>query len=95
MAQKITQAEAIELMNNAGGKIFTVTFIKKNGETRTMNCRRGVQKYVTGVGMRYDPAEHNLFVVFDMQKDAHRIINLETMLELKISGKQFQISEGK
>jgi len=27
------------------GKIFSATFIKKDGTIRTINCRRNVQKY--------------------------------------------------
>lgn len=89
----ITRAEAFRLMLNSDGKIFTTTFVKKNGEVRKMNCRRGVQKYVTGKGMAYNPAEHDLFVVFDMQKDQHRMINLKTMLAIKINGQEFQVEE--
>ena len=53
----------------ADGKIFTVDFIKRtNGEPRTMNCRRNVQKGVKGVGLKFDPKEKDLLVVYDMQK---------------------------
>ena len=30
------------------GKIFSVSFIKKDGTERTMICRLGVQKYLSG-----------------------------------------------
>ena len=53
-----------------GDKIFTVTFVKKDGSIRVMNARRGVKKGVKGVGMSYDPTQKDLVVVFDMQKEA-------------------------
>lgn len=79
----------------AGGKIFTITFIKRtNGETRMMNCRRGVRKGVKGVGLKFKPEEKKLLVVYDMQKietegerGAFRMVNLETLIELKLDGK--------
>lgn len=51
------------------GQIFTVEFIKRsNGELRSMTARRGVKKGVKGVGMSYNPADHNLLTVYDMKK---------------------------
>jgi len=78
-----------------GGKIFTVEFYKRtDGSLRVMNCRRGVQKGVKGVGMAYNPAEKNLLVVYDMQKleegkdekGAFRMINLSDLKTLKMNG---------
>lgn len=67
-------------------KIFTATFVKKDGSVRVMNCRRGVTKGVKGVGMSYDPYEKNLLPVYDMQKGAFRMININTITELKGNG---------
>lgn len=67
-------------------KIFTATFTKKDGTTRVMNCRRGVTKGVTGVGLAYDPYEKNLLPVYDMQKGGFRMININTITELKGNG---------
>ena len=38
------------------GKIFSATFVKKDGTIRTINCRRNVQKGVTGAGLKFSPA---------------------------------------
>ncbi len=77
-----------------GDKIFTVTFVKKDGTVRVMNARRGVKKGVKGVGMSYDPYSKNLIPVFDMQKDAFRMINAETILEIKADKKVYSFKEG-
>jgi hypothetical protein len=72
-----------EQILSKGNKIFSVTFIKKDGSTRRMVARLGVRKGVKGVGMSFSPSEKNLMVVFDMHKKAFRMVNLETIVELK------------
>ena len=66
-----------------GNKIFSVTFIKKDGSIRKLVGRLGVRKGVKGVGMSFSPSEKNLMVVFDMHKRAFRMVNLQTILEIK------------
>jgi hypothetical protein len=66
----------------SGGKIFTVTFVKKDGSVREMNARLGVKKGVKGVGMSYDPIERGLLPVYDMQKDGFRMINCKTIKKI-------------
>lgn len=64
------------------GKIFGVTFIKKDGSERRMTARLGVRKDIKGVGLSFNPDERNLIVVFDMRKRAYRMINLLTITSL-------------
>ena len=78
---------SFKLMEAANsGKIFSVTFIKKDGSKRKMLARKGVRKNLTGKGMKYKPLGKGLLPVFDMQKKAYRIINLMTVLEWKANG---------
>jgi hypothetical protein len=73
------------------GRIFTVDFIKRtNGELRTMVCRRGVRKGITGRGMNYDPLSKALLTVFDVQKNAYRMISLDNLVSLKMGGKTWR-----
>lgn len=65
------------------GKIFGVTFIKKDGTTRNMTARLGVRKDLKGVGLSFNPDERNLIVVFDMRKKAYRMINLSTITSFR------------
>jgi len=73
------------------GRIFSATFIKKDGTERRINARRGVSKGVKGQGMSFDPASKGLLVVFDMQKLAYRMINLFTLKQININGKQIKL----
>ena len=63
------------------GKIFSVSFIKKDGTERTMVCRLGVQKHLTGGKNVNDPSQH--LTVFDMHKKAYRNVALGTIYRLR------------
>lgn len=71
------------------GKIFGVTFIKKDGTVRNMTARLGVRKNLKGVGLSFNPDERNLIVVFDMRKKAYRMINLSTILSIRHESTKF------
>ena len=76
-----------------GSEIFTVEFIKKDGSRRIMNCRKGVKKHLAGGELKYNAIERNLLPVFDMQKKAYRMINIETLQKLKTKGKEYSITD--
>lgn len=72
------------------GKVFTVDFIKKNGEHRTMNARLGVKKGVSGKGMAYKPTDRGLLPVYDMQNQGFRMINFDTIMGVTIHGRRIE-----
>ena len=72
------------------GKAFTVEFVKKNGEVRVMNARLGVKKGLTGRGMKYNPVKRGLLPVYDMQKQARRMINFDTIMSYTIHGRRVE-----
>ena len=88
---KIDKDTAKQYIYKTNGKIFSAVFTKKDGEKRNMVCRRGVAKYVSGVGLKFKPEERSLISVFDMHKRAYRFINLETLEKIKVSGKEYEI----
>lgn len=85
----------VEIIKNFVGKnrIFTATFVKKDGSTRVMNCQIGVKKHLKGGELAYDPIERNLLTVFDMQAQGYRMINCSTILELKAHGEVITFEE--
>lgn len=93
----ITHAQAFEMMSNST-QFFTVTFIKRTtGESRTMNCRIGVQKYTNGVGMKYDPIAKNLLPVWERKydgregKECYRSVPMEGVTSLTINNEQYTV----
>lgn len=89
--KKITQEQAAELMKSTEGRIFSVTFQKKDGSERDMVCRLGVTKHLKGGELAYEPAEYDLMTVFDLQKNGYRMINLDTVKRVKVDGEEFQV----
>jgi len=78
--------QVLALINSSNGRIFSCEFVKKDKTLRHMVCRIGVQKGVNGKGLTFDPLEKGLKPVYDMQKQAWRMINLETTIALKVKG---------
>lgn len=83
----------LEQIKKAGenGKVFTVCFVKKNGEERAMNCRLGVVKHLKG-GDSTTAHLNYLITVFDMKKKAYRNINLTTVKWVKTGGQEIKVS---
>ena len=78
------------------GKIFRVEFIKRTtGELRVMYARIGVKKELTGVGQSFKPFDKGLITVFDMDKGEYRMINLDTVMNLKVIGQEYEVKEYK
>ena len=75
-----------EMRELAGGKIFSIEFIKKDGSLRPMLCRFGVTKDVTGRGKDNLENYDNLMKVYDISKKAYRTINLKTITKISING---------
>ena len=74
------------------GKLFSVTFVKKDGSIRFMLCRTGVKKYrktlTESVKTAINP---NLITVFDMQKKEYRSFHQDSVLALKTKGLTFNV----
>ena len=71
----------IEKILNSNGKIFTVTFIKKDGSLRELNGRLGVTKHLKGGSSTLDPNQY--ITVFDLKTKAHRALNKFTIQSVK------------
>ncbi len=71
---------------NTNGKFFTVTFKKKDGTTRVMNCRTGVTKALKGGKATVDKAKY--LVVYDMTSKGYRCINKDTITSIAVSGEK-------
>lgn len=97
---KVARALILALTNS---EIFGVTFVKKNGELRNMQCRRGVKKGVKGTvknDRKFEDQVNNVLTVYDMNKveergerGAFRRINLETVKSLRIKGTEYIVED--
>lgn len=88
---EITIEQAAALIRGTKGKIFTALVTKKDGEERVFNARLGVKKFLRGGSLKYNPDDHGLIPIFDIQKRAYRMININGIKSLKIRGYIFKI----
>jgi hypothetical protein len=80
-----------EIRNLAGTQIFSAKFVKKDGTVREMVCRLGVKKHLKGGELAYDAKSMGYLPVFDMQKEEYRMININTLIEVKINGMVYKV----
>ena len=90
--KKISRKDILQLIKDNKGTIFSVVFLKKDGSIRHMTCRFGVKKHLKGGELRFDPLERAMLVVFDMQKEAYRMINLETISNINMKGIEYYVT---
>lgn len=90
----------IEDLRSEKPKQFSATFIKKDGTVREMIAMVGVKAGVSGKGMRWNPADRGMISVHECQnpnqkdlppEDKKRLINVMTLLTIKIEGEEYQV----
>lgn len=87
---QVSKFKVLKVINDTNGKIFAVRFTKKNGAIRTMLARLGVSKNLKG-GTNAATDQNGLVTVWDMVANGYRMINLETLITLNASGRQYEI----
>ena len=87
---QLSRFKADEVIRDTQGKIFSCSFIKKDGTLRKMIARLGVQKNLKG-GNNGASYKNALITVYDMLNGGYRMVNLETLLTLKVSGVNYEV----
>ena len=78
------------LIKATNSMFFTITWIKKNGEERTMTVKDGVEKHLAhpkGVGSNRQEAYSNLITLFDVQDGRYKSVNLHTVTSVRCGNK--------
>lgn len=68
------------------GKIFHITFVKKDGTIRSFNARFGVKSHLNGGQLKYNAAAKGNLIVFSMNDNGYRTINVDNILRVKSKG---------
>lgn len=79
-AINVAQSRALADKLEQSSGFVTVTFVKKDGSVRKMNCRMGVSKYLKGGESTLDANQY--VTVYDMTKAAYRAINRDTIIDI-------------
>ena len=69
-----------EVIENSGGKMLTVVFIKADGTERVLNGRVGVSKYVKGTGK---VMSDKYLTIYDVKNKGYRSVNKDTIIEVR------------
>lgn len=80
------------LLSRHKGKFFSTTFVKADGEVRTLNCKIGAVK---GHDQPNPVAHIGKYVTVTTQEDGKttwKNVNLETMSVLSIAGNRYTIT---
>lgn len=87
----MTKREMLKnLIKATNSMFFTITWIKKNGEERTMTAKDGVEKHLVhpkGAGSNRQEHCPNLITLFDVQDGRYKSVNLDTVKNLKCGNK--------
>jgi hypothetical protein len=78
-----SRTEIVDIIINTRGRIFTVTYVKKNGKTRVMNCNK---KDAAATSLGY-------LRVWDMQKRGNRTVDPRTVTALAFNGRKYQVKD--
>ena len=93
----IAVTEAVELLKKhrkeGNGRNFGVQVISRTTNTlKTMNCRFGVSKGVTGKGRTYNPETKGLITVFENNRGGFRNINVSGLRSLTLDGEVYTVA---
>ena len=86
------RSEVEKVLDASQVKIVGVTFIKKDGSERTLVGRIQKRYAPTGtdpLGGKKARRARGLFTIYDMQKGAFRMINMDTVLGIRAGGKSW------
>ena len=78
------------LIKATNSMFFTITWVKKNGEERTMTVKDGVESKLAlpkGQGSNNQEAYSNLITLFDVQAGHYKSVNLDTVTHLSCGNK--------
>ena len=81
------------------GKFVSVDFIKKNEQARTITGRVGVAKHTNGKGMRFNPADKGMVVIWESTKSnrrnekdkGYRLVTLNRIVGIRANKESFAI----
>jgi len=75
-------------------KIFSAEFEKKDGTIRKITARLGVKKALKGGELKYNPADYNNLIVFDLKKKEYRTISFDKLRNIKYNGLTEEFEQG-
>lgn len=86
-----SQDIATYIGQHSDGRLFSVTFIKKDGTERKLVGRLGVTKGLVGGRRTLDPETY--LIVWDVQNGGYRAVNRGTIIRARVRGQVLEVDE--
>jgi hypothetical protein len=91
--KRIAACAVARAIETTGGRIFSVSFVRRSdGVERTLLGRLGVTALLRGGEPAYEPADHGLITVFDMQNRDYRSVPIEGIRALSLDGERMRVA---
>ncbi len=89
----MTRDQAVAFIKHGSrGRIMGVDVTKRTtGTARYMICRYGVRSRSKGIGLKFNPDAKLLIVMFDLQKDAYRMLNIPGINGILFGGRYTKV----
>lgn len=96
----ISRTKLLQQIYSLSNQIFSVCWIKKDGEIRCANARTGVKQFVKGTGKSKSKSKDNLLTVYLMwnmdgntfqAESGYRSLNLDAVKWIKMGGVHYQV----
>lgn len=89
----IAKGDFKDFLKTTKGKTISIAYRKKNGTLRLLNTRTGVRSNITGAGLKYNPDDFGYIILWDLQKNGYRTVDLDTIERVKAGGQIYNIQE--
>lgn len=81
---RISRSKAIDMIENSAGHFFTVTFTKKDGSHRVMNCQYSKQRTQQNAKLGY-------ITVVELSSKTPKNVNTQTLASISMGGVVYKI----
>lgn len=75
----ISRTDIVKLMKNSNGRFFTITFIKKKGDERTVNAHVKKDAFMNELG----------YIILRTSKNEIKLVDPKNILRIEINGESF------
>lgn len=87
------RTKLLQYLQTLHGSIFSITWIKKNGDIRTANARMHVRKHAKGTGKSISKQDNAYITIWLMGKErGYRSLNLDTVMQITAYGRTHNIT---
>jgi hypothetical protein len=93
MKKLIYSGKIFPLLKEQKGRFFSISFIKKNGKVRNLTGRLGVKSHRKTNSRKSSASrfDNPYILVFDVQKQGYRMVNMNTAIEIKADKQTFKV----